>query len=657
MKKLILSLAVAISLNVSAQMQPALPNTCSINTDFPDTTGYIVKTVGPGKDYTDLQQAIDAAQLGWILKLDAGVTFAGSFNLPNKTTGTGWVIIISSQMSSLPTEKNRVSTANVSAMPKIITTNTSGLPTFYTSHYAHHYRLVGLEITVDNAVQNSYGLVLLGGGYNESTPQDNYAVVPYQLIIDRCYIHGHTNATIMKFGVRMDCKDAAVIDSYISDFHSIGYDAQAIAGYNGPGPFKIINNYLEGSGENIIFGGAPTIIPGLVPGDIEVRRNYFYKPYTWKMNDASYAGNHWTIKNLFELKTGKRVLLDGNIMENSWSDIPIGQSGYAILLTVRAEGGGSPQADVSDITITNNIIRHCAGGISLSGHDDQAVSLQSQRIRVANNLFEDIDGSAYGDGNIYGPNDGTFLKQGDPDHITYDHNTVFQTGAITWLGDTVPSIRFTNNIFNCYLSAGGYAGMYGPGFAWGGDLPMAARMPNITDANKLFNKNVLIAGDPSRYTNYTTTSTNYFPAATANVNFINFAGGPTDYHNYALSGSSAYKNAASDGTDIGVNFTRLDSSLNSTSYNCVLSGMEKKKYPKQKFNVRTIGDNSFVIQFDADTKYPVQYNIYSITGQITTIGKFENNYQLINLQNLQSGMYFLKAESGKSFVAEKIVVR
>lgn len=145
----------------------------------------------------------------------------------------------------------------------------------------------------------------------------------------------------MKYGIRLDCANAAIINCRISDFHSVGFDAQAISGINGPGPFKILNNYLEASGENILFGGAAPAIPGLVPSDIEIRQNHFYKPWSWRVGDPSYAGEHWTVKNLLEFKTGTRVWVDGNILENSWADLPIGQSGYAILLTIRTENGNA----------------------------------------------------------------------------------------------------------------------------------------------------------------------------------------------------------------------------------------------------------------------------------------------------------------------------
>lgn len=554
--------------NLSAQVLPALPNTSSIETCFPDTTGYAVITVGPaGRDFSDLQQAINAANPGTILLLDAGAEFKGSFSLPNKT-GNGWIILMSSRVDLLPAQETRIaptaSTGNSTyptqqdAMPKIITTNLSGVPCFKTQAAAHHYRFVGLEISVDPAVLNSYGLMFLG---DASSAQNTLAKVPQHLIVDRCYIHGHSNATVMKGGVLLNCANAAVLDSYIADFHSIGFDTYAIAGTNGPGPFVIRNNYLEAAGENILFGGAAPAIPNLVPSDIEVRNNHFFKPFSWRVGHPDYAGKHWTIKNLFELKTGVRVLLDGNLMENSWADLPTGQSGYTILLTVRAEGGASPQADVSDVTISNNIVRHAGAGISLSGHDSPTPSKQSRRIHIVNNLFDDISGPAYGDGNVGGPNDGIFIKIGDPNDLVIDHNTVFQTGAITWVYDTVQAASITNNVFNCFLSAGGYQGIYGPGFAQGGNGPMGAFLPGITDANQHFHKNVLIGGNAAKYSNYNTSSQNYFPAAAANVGFVNFAGGAADYHGYALTNNSLYKTAATNGAAIGVDFSLLDTAL------------------------------------------------------------------------------------------------
>ena len=62
----------------------------------------------------------------------------------------------------------------------------------------------------------------------------------------------------------------------------VAADSQAIAGWNGSGPFKIENNYLEAAGENVMFGGADPKIPQLVPSDIEFRYNHCAKPVSWQ---------------------------------------------------------------------------------------------------------------------------------------------------------------------------------------------------------------------------------------------------------------------------------------------------------------------------------------------------------------------------------------
>ncbi|MBK9728882.1 MAG: hypothetical protein IPO86_12270 [Saprospiraceae bacterium] len=640
---------------------PNLPNTSSISSCFPDTTGYLRFTVGPtGRDFKDLQLAINTAQPGTVLILDAGARFNGGFTLPAKSNAPGWIILISSRMDLLPKEEIRVapfaSTGNMtfktqaSVMPKIVTSNLSGIPCLVTQTNAHHYRIVGIEITADPSVLNSYGLINFGDG---SSAQNSLTNIPHHLIVDRCYIHGHTKATIMKYGVRLDCANAAILDSYISDFHSIGFDAQAISGINGPGPFKIINNYLEASGENILFGGAATAIPGLIPSDIEIRQNYFYKPWSWKVGHPSYAGTHWTIKNLFELKTGVRVLLDGNILENSWADLPIGQSGAAILLTIRIEGGSSPQADVSDVTITNNIIRHAGSGISLSGSDGGLGTI-SKRIKIANNLFEDINGPAFGDQNIAGPNDGIFIKIGEPMDIILDHNTIFQTGAITWAYDIAKNFTFTNNICNSYVSAGGYQGIYGPGYSQGNNT-IAHYFPDITDSNKRFHKNVLIGGDASKYSNFKMMSQNYFPANVSNVGFTDYPNGILDYKNYKLKSNSLYFKNGTDQLDLGVDFNKLDSAF-FQSRNCP----PITTYTTEKANPEFIKIEHFVsndnISFKIQGMKAKYILLTDLTGKRVLHNNMNSNAFELKTNSFLPGLYIVTFASDLKSISKLISI-
>src|SRR6185369_1567191 len=147
---------------------------------------------------------------------------------------------------------------------------------------------------------------------------------------------------------------------------------QAIAGWNGPGPFTITNNYLEGSSENVLFGGADPSIPNLVPSDIVLRGNLIAKPQAWRTE-------RWQVKNLFELKNARRVTIDGNVFEYNWE---AAQAGPAILFTVRNQDGRCPWCQIEDVTFVNNILRHVAAGFSILGFDDNRPSRQTQNIVI-----------------------------------------------------------------------------------------------------------------------------------------------------------------------------------------------------------------------------------------------------------------------------------
>src|SRR5215813_6878102 len=435
----VIALAICFNWQLGAQANPSLaalapgdpePPRVYLNTGYRAPTGQTI-TVNAGGN---LQNALNQAQPGDLILLQAGATFTGNFVLPNKT-GTDWIIIRSSAADAdLSPPGTRVTPANSAFMPKLISQTSD--PVVQTVDGAHHYRFVGVEFGVASGM-DIYNIVSFGGD------QTSLADTPHDLIIDRCYIHGNAVGNARR-GVMINSASTAIIDSYISDIHEVGADSQAVCGWNGPGPFKIVNNYLEGAGETFMLGGAPPSIPGLIASDIEFRLNNLFKPLSWKANDPTYAGSHWTVKNLFELKNAQRLLVDQNVFENNWADA---QNGFAILFTPRGEGGTAPQATAADVTFTNNILRHSGGGFNIAGPDDTSPSQPSQRILIKNNLIDDIDGNKWGSA-ADGPADGRFAQiVGGPVNITFDHNTIFQSGPII-VADGAPSSGFVfrNNI-------------------------------------------------------------------------------------------------------------------------------------------------------------------------------------------------------------------
>lgn len=532
-------------ISFAATAVPVLPQSF-VDSTYPTLpSNHTVRAVklncsGVANCYTSPQAAVDSAVYGDEIVLDAGSTFAGPLNLPNKS-GSGWIVIRTSALSSLPSAGNRVGPSNSSQMPKIVAPGYN-VPALQTELGSHNYRIVGVEFKKISSSAVTGDLIDLG--INDTT-QNALSSVPHDFVLDRIYAHGDSSSDLKRC-VALNSGTSAIIDSYISDCHVVGQDAQAIGGVNGPGPYKIINNYLEGSGENVLFGGDDPKIANLITSDIEFRNNWVAKNPNWFDASGAYTNKpHWAVKNLFELKNASRVLIDGNIFEYNWKD---GQAGYAILFTPRNQYGTCTWCQVQDITFINNIIRHSAAGFSILGHDDQNPSQLTQRIKIENNLWTDINGSAWGWGNgLWGLEDGGTAQAG-PSDITLNHNTVLQSGQILTPAShytspdyysTKPNHTITNNIVshNSYGVIGQDQGV--------GNTTLNTYYPGVS-----FTKNILMGGNDYSYSSY---PGNYFPGSWSGV-FTNEALG--DYH---VPLTSSYHNAATDGSDLGANIDKINS--------------------------------------------------------------------------------------------------
>ena len=75
----------------------------------------------------------------------------------------------------------------------------------------------------------------------------------------------------------LHARKVEVLNSFLEGGRSGGSDAQAIAGWNGKGPYLIHNNYIDGTTENILFGGATPFMDDSVQG-AEIRYNYLPHP-------------------------------------------------------------------------------------------------------------------------------------------------------------------------------------------------------------------------------------------------------------------------------------------------------------------------------------------------------------------------------------------
>lgn len=237
----------------------------------------------------------------------------------------------------------------------------------------------------------------------------------------------------------------------------------------------------------------------------------------------------WQVKNLLELKNGRRVQIDHNTFANNWAQA---QTGVAILFTPRAEAGRCTWCVVEDVTFEFNTMRRIGNAFNILGVDDFTPSQQTNNIRIRHNEISDM-GSAWG-GNGY-----FLLLLNGPKNITVDHNTIVTSdggGVLQLDGPPIFGFVFTNNVarHNSY-------GIIGTAQAPG----MDSINHFLPDA--MLTHNVLAGGDGSIYP-----PGNFFP------NVSQFESHFTDYRggSFSLTPGTDWANAGTDGLDLGAVFDR-----------------------------------------------------------------------------------------------------
>lgn len=317
----------------------------------------------------NLQAAIDTARRGDVILLAPGATYAGNYVCKAKP-GTGWVTIGTDGAS--PVLGVRATPADAPAMARVFSGNSA--PAFECGQGVRGYRFEALNIECSNAGPPAinYNCIAFGDTHATTT-----AAQGGNFVVASSWVHG-SSTTNMQRCIGLNSDTTAVVDSWISDCHAAGFDSQAIAGWNGPGPYLIENNYLEGAGENVMFGGADPDIPGLIPSDITIRNNHFFKPFGIK--------GRFTVKNLFELKNSRRTLVENNVFENNWADA---QQGFAILFKSVNQDNRATWSQTADLTFRNNVVRCSPSGLTVLAVEFYPAQPAS-RVSVTGNFFDEI---------------------------------------------------------------------------------------------------------------------------------------------------------------------------------------------------------------------------------------------------------------------------
>jgi hypothetical protein len=470
--------------------------------------------VGP----TDLQEALNAARSGDVILLDPGARYVGNFVLPAKEGNAYITVQTAIDPRRVTLGGGRIAPEEAGLLAKIESPNAQ--PAIRTAPGAHHWRLSMLEIHGSGGGD----LVRLGEGREAQSRLDQ---VPHDLFIDRCYIHGDA-ASDQRRGIALNSASSAIVGSHISAIGTRGQDTQAILGWNGPGPYLIENNYLEAAGENVMFGGADSALPNMVPSDITIRRNHFAKRPEWRRD------GRWVVKNLFELKSGRRVTVEWNLLEYNWLD---GQTGSAVVLKSINAGGRAPWSVTEDVAFRYNVIRHSGSAFNVLGRGEKSTEV-TRGIVIEHNLLYDISGETWGGHGQF------ILIGGGAVDISIDHNTIIQDGTFLHVygrenGEFVPvrGLRLTNN-----LALHNTHGIKGDGRP-SGKATLAAFLPDA-----VVRRNVLAGGLADRYP-----PDNDFPEL---PEFFQQFEDP-DSADYRLRRRSRFRQAGTDGGPIGADIDRI----------------------------------------------------------------------------------------------------
>jgi hypothetical protein len=443
----------------------------------------------------NLQAALDAAQPGDEIVLQAGARFVGQFRLPPKPSGPAITI-----RSSATLPARRITPLDSALLPTL--SPGSVLAAVLDGTGASNWKLDGLQF---ESVSNGQGEVI--------TLQDSTNIYMDRLLI----VAGPFG---QKRGIRGNGRQITLTRSYIANIWREGQDSQTFCAWDGAGPYTLTDNFLEAASENVMFGGSDSLSTDRVPSDILVEGNYFTKRLEWKGTTGK------VVKNLFELKVGRRVTIRGNTFERNWTDA---QTGYGILFKVANQNGSAPWSELLDVLFEHNIVRDTENGFNVLGNDYAHPSGRVNRLTIRNNLLL-TPGTA-------------FQLGGEIGELVIDHNTVNQGYTMmslykgtVWAAGTaaarpgtfaVEALTYTNN-----LALHNQYGVKGQGTAIG--------TPSLTGHTKsyVWTNNVLAGGLGNPYPSVTWLPTVAEYRAQLDADF-------------RLTPTSGYHNLGTDGRDLG----------------------------------------------------------------------------------------------------------
>ncbi len=541
-----------------------------------------------------------ATQPGDVVEITGGTTLSGNFTVPTKIGDKlHYVCLRTSTYQQLPPYGTKLSPCynGVTSLP--------GRPPFNCPSSTNVMATINgtgnaipFILSINTKFLKITGIVFT---FTQGTTQiakfiDNNAGGIDHIILDRDWFKG-TDTNDMNGGLVLDRTSYfAIINSFFSNIHcTVGLsctDAKAIGGgTNGnstdnDNTWKIVGNYIEASGENVIFGGGGAAIQ---PTDIELRNNYFFKPQIWNPKSLTYNGgnptNHqpYIVKNHLEMKNVVRIFGEGNWFSNVWGGFS--QAGESVIFSPKNQAGpnGSnlcPLCKVTDYTFRYNHVDTAQQALQFInvGSDNGGMAAGGNHYDVYGNIFENL---RYPNCNACSA--GVIQLDDDPvvpvvfilHHVNVSRNTfvtnstapltppgaiqVFMNtgGATIATGNQLNNIVFQNNVF---AALGGITTVGGGSASCAFAQANPAGVVNSCWLPKSFGGNVIVQpnfSSPTTGWNSPGMGVNCVAETTFTSLFVNYNGGLGG--DYTIKPASPCHNKATDGTDSGAPISKTNS--------------------------------------------------------------------------------------------------
>lgn len=342
------------------------------------------------------------------------------------------------------------------------------------------------HVSVENVVGTSAGNTVFQCGDNGAT-QVTADQMPIGIAFSRVRVPTHRGRRGIEWNCAGTITDSTVLDTWTPTLA----DSQGIWIGNSCGPVTVTGGTYVAGSENIMLGGDTLKIkdcPEGVVADVVIEGVELSKPDSWQTDGVNRA-----VKNLFEIKAGKRVTLRDAVLRNSFA---ASQDGWAIVITPK-NGQFIDTVLLDGLTVTD-----VAGGMQLLGKDYNSVTPSATKnVTLQRSTFAISKASNGGRGILILAVDGML------DVTLTNVTAVFDGSSIVQASTNVPMGPFT--IRNSVMTTGQY-GVMAPGVNFGGPTPSGYENRSVTT---VFESNTFTLG-PGMTSTGQTLFKRHFPSNT-----------------------------------------------------------------------------------------------------------------------------------------------